>query len=244
MIAVLVCNPNRTECSLLNRDCREQIAACSEEDIHLDNIPDDAGLIRVTQTEQLVNLLYYSFRKGQNVQVLRDFRRTCDGAMMMLITDSSVSPLEYLRPGIAPDSLILRPLEVAQFSEVNREFISSFLERFRHTQTQRFFVVDTREEKILIPWFHICYFEARDKKIFVRTRDEEYAFYDTIDALESRLPGTFRRCHRSYIVNTEKILRMIPSGHCLELSDGTGVPVSRTYRARFREVLHKPEELS
>ena len=234
MIAVLVCDRDEREQALLAGDCRRQIAGSCDEDLCLDNVPDDAGLTHAVEKEQLVNLLYYSFRKGQNVQALRAFRKHCEGAMLMLIADPAVSPLEYLRPGIAPDSLILRPLEEKRLGEANREFVSSFLERFRETDTKRF-LVDTRLEKVLIPCSQIYYFEARDKKLFVRTRHEEYPFYDTMDALEKRLPEMFRRCHRSYIVNTEKIARIVSPGNYLDLSDGLGVPLSRSYRAQFRE---------
>ena len=239
MIAVLVCDPDDEERKLLNRDCREQAADNCGEELRLDSVADDAALARKAEAKQLVHLLYYRFRKGQNVQPLRMFRKHCGDAMVMLITDSSVSPLEYLRPGIAPDSLLLRPLNAAQLREVNQEFWSSFLERFQDTETEERFVVDTREEKILLPWSHIYYFEARDKKIYVRTRHEEYAFYDTVEALERRLPETFQRCHRSYIVNTGKILRVISADNYLELADGMGVPVSRAYRPRFRTPLQK-----
>ena len=95
--------------------------------------------------------------------------------------------------------------------------------------------MDTREEKLLVPYAHIYFFEARDKKLFVRTRHGEYAFYDTMEALERRLPENFRRCHRSYIVNMEKVLRYLPAENYLELADRIGVPVSRSYKAALRE---------
>ena len=242
MIAALVCDGDDAERELLNQDCRRQIAENCGEDLRLDVARDDAALTRAARSERLVNLLYYRFSKGQSVQALRVFRKHCGGAMVMLITDSTVSPLEYLRPGVAPDALVLRPLEAERLSETNREFIASFLERFQQSEDK--FLVDTREEKVLIPWSHIYYFEARDKKLFVRTRHEEYAFYDTMEKLESRLPDTFRRCHRSYIVNTSKIVRVIWSESYLELADGIGAPLSRGYRARFRDPQSKPEGTS
>ena len=233
MIAVLVCDRDDAERALLNQDCRKQIADNCGEDLRLDMVSDDEALTRAANAEQLMNLLYYRFSKGQSVQALRLFRKRCGDAMVMLITDSTVSPLEYLRPGIAPDALLLRPLEEARQSETNHEFVVSFLERFE--QSEERFMVDTRDEKILIPWSYIYYFEARDKKLFVRTRHEEHAFYDTMDKLESRIPDGFQRCHRSYIVNTAKIVRVLSAEGYLELTDGIGVPLSRSYRARFRE---------
>ena len=222
MIAVLVCDRNERELALIARNCREQIARGSGEQFQLESVAGDAGLASAAENEKLVDLLYYEFR-----------RRSGD-TMVMLITDQSVSPLEYLRPGVAPDSLLLRPVSEKQLETVNSEFMESFFDRFSSKETEASFVVDTREEKIFIPFSYIYYFEARDKKLFVRAKNEEYAFYDTIEALGKRLPDFFQRCHRSYIVNTTKIVRVFPAGNYIELSEGIGVPVSRSYKSLFR----------
>ena len=234
MIAVLVCDRNERELALIARNCREQIARGSGEQFQLESVAGDAGLASAAENEKLVDLLYYEFQKGQTVSALRSFRRRSGDTMVMLITDQSVSPLEYLRPGVAPDSLLLRPVSEKQLETVNSEFMESFFDRFSSKETEASFVVDTREEKIFIPFSYIYYFEARDKKLFVRAKNEEYAFYDTMEALGKRLPDFFQRCHRSYIVNTTKIVRVFPAGNYIELSEGIGVPVSRSYKSLFR----------
>ena len=236
MIAILTCTGDAKESMWIQRDCRERIARRSDERITQEHVSDDNGLSEAVQANQLVHLLYYSFTHGQSCGTLRWFRRQNADAMMMLITDMNVSPLEYLRPGVAPDALLLRPLSREQLDASNGEFIDSFLERKREKKTDDSFVIDTREEKVWVPYSAIYYFEARNKKMYLRTRDEEFVFYHTLDQLENELPGYFRRCHRSYLVNTKKIRRIISSEHCIELQDQIGVPVSRSYQAAFREL--------
>ena len=70
----------------------------------------------------------------------------------------------------------------------------------------------------------------------VRTADEEYPFYGTIDALGAALPAGFRRCHRSYIINVGKISRVAYADNEIEMGDGIFVPVSRRYKKEFREI--------
>lgn len=234
MIAILVCGHDEKERDLISRDCRRQIARGSDQELRVETVSDDTELLKATREEQLIHMLYYSFRKGQDLEGLRSFRRQYGGAMVMLVADASVSPLEYLRPGIAPDSLLLRPLNSEKLSAVNGEFLDSFLDRFAEKKPGSVFVVETREEKVLIPHSQIYYFEAREKKLFVRTRHEEYAFYDTIEALEKRLPEEFRRCHRSYIVNTQRIQRILAAENLLDLGNQIGIPISRSYRAAFK----------
>jgi len=234
MIAILVCDRDKREMSMITQDCKKQVEKSSTEALQIAAMTDAGAFSTAARDERLVDLLYYEFQKGQEIGELRTFRRRCADTMVMYITDASVSPLEYLRPGIAPDSLLLRPLNPRQLAAVNTEFMESFFERFDRKDTEACFVVDTREEKVFIPFSYIYYFEARDKKLYVRAKNEEYAFYDTIEALGKRLPDNFRRCHRSYIVNTSKIVRIFPAENYIELSDQLGVPISRSYKSSFK----------
>lgn len=234
MIAILVCGHDKRERDLISRDCRMRIARGSDQELQVESVSNDAELLKAAKEDQLIHILYYSFQKGQDLEILRTFRRQYSGAMVMLVADPSISPLEYLRPGIAPDSLLLRPLNSEKLSAGNGEFLDSFFDRFTEKGTESVFKVETREEKVLIPYSQVYYFEAREKKLFVRTKNEEYAFYDTMEALEKRLPEKFRRCHRSYIVNIQKIQRILAAENILDLGSQIGVPISRSYRAAFK----------
>lgn len=236
MIVAVVCDQDEQERKALCTNCRAHIAQESDEKLQLVPVPSEKDMLHHLEQSALVNLLYYRFLGGQVLDGLRVFRRQFRDAMLMLIAEDSVSPLEYLRPGIQPDALIIRPYDNAALDSANEEFLRSYLERFREKDLKNSFQVYTREETLYIPYSRIYYFEARDKKLYVRTKNQEYAFYDTIEALESRLPETFKRCHRSYIVNTEKIFRVMNADNYLDLGGGIGVPMSRSYRAAFKEM--------
>ena len=220
---------------MIGSDCKSQVAQCSDEELRLSTLPDDAALRQTAETETPMNLLYYDFCGGDQTEGLRLVRKQYGDAMVMLITEANVSPLLYLRPGIAPDSLLLRPVQETQLRAINQEFVQSYFEK-RGSSTPDSFLVDTREEKVVVPYSHIYYFEAREKKVFLRTKHTEYAFYSTIDALEKTLPDSFQRCHRSYIVNMQKLVRVVSSENCLELAGEITIPVSRSYRALLKEV--------
>lgn len=236
MVSILIFDRNPQEGDLIARDCRTWMAKESGEELRLNSISNDQSLFTAAEGGQILHLLYYDFQEGQELEQLRRFRRSCEVAMMMLITDASVSPLEYLRPGVNPDSLLLRPVSGQKLKAVNGEFLHSFFDRLGDRDMGGNFVVDTREEKMLIPYSGIYYFEARDKKLFVRTKSEEYAFYGTIEGLGNQLPETFRRCHRSYIVNLRKIRRVVSADNLIELEGRIGVPISRSYKAAFKEL--------
>jgi DNA-binding LytR/AlgR family response regulator len=73
---------------------------------------------------------------------------------------------------------------------------------------------------------------ARDKRVFIRTRDGEYRTYYTLTQLEKLLPADqFLRIHDSSLVNLEHIAQMDYLGdHAYEvrLSNGQALRVGRT----------------
>ena len=82
----------------------------------------------------------------------------------------------------------------------------------------------------------IISYENRIKE-FIRTKKEEYGYYDTLDNLESVLPDNFVRCHRGFIVNLSKVSKYVGAETMLYLNDGAMIPVSRSYKGAIREAL-------
>lgn len=232
MISIFVCDRDERERELIHRDCADQVARLGNEGLAVTKAAGQETLAEAAARESPVDLLYCDFASGQSLAGLISFRRQYRQAMVMLITDLSVSPREYLRPGVAPDSLLLRPIDGA-LPQVNQEFVEAYLRRGREDTAEESFVLETREERTYIPYSRIYYFEARDKKLYLRTRNEELGFYGTIEALAGKLPDNFVRSHRSYIVNTDKITRILTAEGYIEMTDNIGAPVSRGFRANL-----------
>ncbi len=235
MINVVAFDRRAAERDAIRSSLWKKIERLPEEDMEFREAENSAELLSVLEEYNGPDLLYYEFLKGQAVTELRALRKRCESTLLMLIADASVSPLEYLKPGIAPDSLLLRPYTGEMLSEINGEFVQTHLDRTEEDDGEKF-MLETKSGKIFISFSKIYYFEARDKKLFVRTEDEEYPFYGTIDALEGTLPAGFRRCHRSYIINIGKITRVAYADNEIEMGDGIYVPVSRRYKKEFREI--------
>lgn len=72
------------------------------------------------------------------------------------------------------------------------------------------------------------------KKVFVRTRQEEFGVGETMERLAEQLPENFVRCHRSFVVNEEHITQIRLSESLLYLGKELFVPISRTYKERFK----------
>ncbi|MDO4329656.1 MAG: LytTR family DNA-binding domain-containing protein [Lachnospiraceae bacterium] len=185
--------------------------------------------------EPLVDLVCWDVTPPGSVEHLMKLRKAYRQAFLMVVADCHVSPMAYLKPGILPSALILKPLEKGKVSQVIGELLEVFSQQFDKKELPETFVIESREGKQYIPLQQICYVEAREKKLYIRTRQEEFGFYETIENMEKQLPEFFCRCHRSYIVNMQKVKVVKPSLNVIELQDGITVPLSRSYKKTIKE---------
>ena len=104
----------------------------------------------------------------------------------------------------------------------------------------RFLTGRQEEEWSPFPIEDIAYIESLQKKTWFYVDSEQFCTSHTLKDLQVRLPKTFLRIHRSYIVNIlaiERISRDITSNLLLTLKDGTELPVSQTYITEVKKVL-------
>ena len=221
MIHVVAYDRRAAERDAIRSSLWKKIERLPEEDMEFREAENSSELLSALEERNDPDLLYYEFLKGQTVTELRSLRKRCESALLMLIADAAVSPLEYLKPGIAPDSLLLRPYTKEMLSEINGEFVQTHLDRAEEDDGEKF-MVETKSGKVFISYSKIFYFEKKKK--------------NTIDALGAALPAGFRRCHRSYIINVGKISRVAYADNEIEMGDGIFVPVSRRYKKEFREI--------
>ena len=107
-------------------------------------------------------------------------------------------------------------------------------------QNQRIVVKNGAKIKI-IPVQDVLYLEAADDYVKIHTADSYYLKNKTMTHFEKALDTQqFARCHRSYMVNVQHIVRIDPyekDGHIAILKSGAKVPVSKTGYVKLRQVL-------
>lgn len=107
-----------------------------------------------------------------------------------------------------------------------------------HATQDRLFI-KVKERLIRLMFTDILYLEADDYYCKVHTKDQSYLATKTLKKLSAQLPpdGPFFRCHRSYVVNLNRITEI---GDLCVYLDKRKVPLSRSKRA---EVLHLVNKL-
>lgn len=234
MISMLIYDRINKELQKLNEIVRSQAAHLSDEywNILLTETAKEA--VACAGEISLLDTACMDITGEGGIACAEELRRRYREMLLLIIADTSISPMSYVRPGIMASSLLLRPFDDKEADRVIKEFLEAYLERFGADSGS--FVIESREGKLYIPYDKVYYFEAREKKLYIQTDREEYGFYGTIDRLEDELPPHFMRCHRSFIVNTRKIEKVMLSQNIIYLTEGRDVPLSRSYKAAVKEL--------
>lgn len=169
------------------------------------------------------------------LEKIRKVRQLFPHMLLMLLVDDKLSPLQYIRPGILPTTLLMKPFSNDSASNAITELLNTAKEVV-HNENAKTYIIETKQERMIFKYSEILYFEARDKKLFLNTVSTAYPFYSTLDKLIEELPKEFIRCHKSFIVNKYQIRRIDFSSNEIHLRGGAVIPVSRSYRADVRRV--------
>lgn len=100
------------------------------------------------------------------------------------------------------------------------------------------FLVRKLGKEFLVPVADVEWLQAQANYVNLHVRGRAYPLRSTMAAVEAQLdPARFRRVHRSYMVNLDRIAQIEPleSGDArILMDDGAQVPCSRRYRGALR----------
>ncbi|MBR6770713.1 MAG: LytTR family transcriptional regulator DNA-binding domain-containing protein [Lachnospiraceae bacterium] len=240
MISMLIYNKIEKELHSLYREFRNQAAYLSDEHWKILVTEKIDEVMERMDTLALLDMACMDVTEEGTLPIVEAMRQEFEEMYLLLVADTSLSPMSYMKPSVRATSLLLRPCTQTDIQRVTREFVESYMAYFDKKNGVNSFIIDSRDGRLHIPYHKIHYFEAREKKLYAQTDSEEYGFYHTIDSLEEKLPGYFVRCHRSFIVNIRKIDKVVLSKNLIQLFGGWELPLSRSYKRKFKE-LGRPE---
>lgn len=141
--------------------------------------------------------------------------------------------VDYLLKPVAPDRLreTLERLRTGRRRAPDAgPATTSWLERLPVEAAGRTVLVDVAE---------ICYAEARDDIVYVRTYDKLYPSRFSLQELESRLPSPpFLRIHRAFVANMRRVVEIRPyfnGAYILKVDDQSGTDLTVS-RGRFKDL--------
>lgn len=152
--------------------------------------------------------------------------------------------IDYLLKPIKEERLEQSMQKLKQFGRLNPTIdvngLQEIIRQFQAPRKATALPIKTGDRINLVRYENIAYLEAQDKYVCVFTMDgQKYLTDHSLTVLAEKLPSTFCRIHRSYIINKEKIREMHRhfSGRYLFIMDdkaATRLTSGRTYQEVFR----------
>lgn len=137
---------------------------------------------------------------------------------------------------------LLKPVSYARFFKA----IDKVMARFKEAQEKR--LVEDNEEIFIkkssslvrLKYDDILWIEALENYVIVNTFSEKYTIHFTMKAIERKMPLTkFKRVHRSYIVNINKINIIEDNSIIVNIEDGTKmIPIGKSYKDKLMNDLN------
>jgi len=205
----------------------EKIGKLKPDLIFLDiQMPDLTGFEVIEQLNEKPNIIFTTAYEQYAIKAFETFS------------------IDYLLKPIKEERLAQSIEKLKKFGRFNQSIdvngLQEIIRQFQAPKKATALPIKTGDRINLIRYENIAYLEAQDKYVCVFTLEgQKYLTDQSLTILEEKLPSSFCRIHRSYIINKEKIREMHRhfSGRYLFVMDDkalTRITSGRTYQDVFR----------
>jgi DNA-binding LytR/AlgR family response regulator len=169
-----------------------------------------------------------------------EFINTLDSPPMVIIVSGQE---KYALEAFEYDVIdyLLKPLSIPRFYKsvskaqkrhLDRESISRYPEEI--------FIKKKNSTLVRLRYDDILWVEALENYVTVNTFKEKFTIHFTMKAIENKLPLVkFKRIHRSYIVNINRIEYIEDSNVVMKVESGTKIlPIGKSYRDNLMDELN------
>jgi two-component system, LytTR family, response regulator len=176
-----------------------------------------------------------------------DFLKTLSNPPLVVFTTAYAN---YAIEGFELNAIdyLLKPISLERFMKsVNKAIEQVELQRKDNATTvtisddPNFIFVKADKKLIKVSYDEIIYIEGLKDYVIIRQDNGRIITLQTMKSLEEKLPkNTFKRIHRSYIVNMNKINAVI--GNMVEVFEKgqtKHLPVGKNYRDELLEIINK-----
>lgn len=229
-----------------------RIAICEDEQTLLDQL---TGWVKTILDKNQITYNIESFRNGSalltreaydillldiamepldGLELAKRLRRRGDESRLVFITAHQQYAIDAY--DVQAFHYLVKPVDMEKLEMVLQKLCASL-----QKEHQRALVVRQGTAVRRVPLEMVLYLEVLDRKIYLHTAEEAVPFYGKLEELEPTLPGTFFRCHRSYIVNLCHVQYYNKEG--IRLDNVENIPLSkRRYKAFGLAFMHYLKE--
>ncbi len=133
---------------------------------------------------------------------------------------------------------LVKPVDPERFSDMICRVRKKFFKK--EVKPQNFVIGEKQSSLFLLKPEDIIYLYSKNEKVFAKTGEGDmYCKGLTLQSAEERLKNySFFRVHKSYLINVNRIKRVIPwfkGKYLIEMINGDRIPLSPHRQKRFRE---------
>jgi len=202
-----------------------------------------------TLTKEDVDLMFLDIQMPQLTGI--DFLKTLNKPPIVIFTTAYPN---YALEGFELNALdyLLKPISLERFMKAANKAIEQIdLQRRDSGQTVEdeseegdepdFIFVKADKKLVKVRYDDIIYIEGLKDYVIIRMPDDRVITLQTMKSLEQKLPQpNFRRIHRSYIVNIDRINAVV--GNMVEVEEkgqAKHLPIGKNYRDELLEIINK-----
>lgn len=155
---------------------------------------------------------------GEGIEAARRICSGCPGVQLIYMSGYS----EYCTRVYQTDHIyfLLKPLNRTDFDEALKKAIRNLDER-----SMRPFGVKVGGRIVRVVPSEIEYIESDRRKVRIFSGEECLEAYESLSGIMQKLPKSFVQCHKSFLVNMNKIVEM--RSDVVIMNSGASVPVSQ-----------------
>ena len=178
-------------------------------------------------------------RKG--LDIAKEIRKKDPNATIVFVTTHSEFMPVTFKYRVAALDFIDKALDDEDFYERVHLAIEYTMDKMGATIAQDSFTFETATAHVQVPFNNILFFETSPTihKVILHTKEERMEFYASISEVE-RADDRLYRCHRSFIVNPENIVKINKEEKMVMFENNNECPISRT---KYKGLLEKVKSL-
>ena len=171
----------------------------------------------------------------------KEIRKKDPNATIVFVTTHSEFMPVTFKYRVAALDFIDKALDDEEFYERVHLAIEYTMDKIGATIAQDSFTFETATAHVQVPFNNILFFETSPTihKVILHTKEERMEFYASISEVE-RADDRLFRCHRSFIVNPENIVRINKEDKMVMFENNNECPISRT---KYKGLLEKVKSL-
>ncbi len=130
---------------------------------------------------------------------------------------------------------LLKPISFARFFKAVSKAFDVFKEGNKIDKKQSIFIKSSSSSFVRLLYDDILWIEALENYVVINTLDDKHTIHFTMKAILNKLPNNkFKRIHRSYIVNIDKINMIEDNMVVIKINNfKKTIPIAKSYKEKL-----------